>query len=323
MSWTKGTADNPYRVLIADNWGAGAVQILRDRHPNITFVDEVPLKPANPHGHMVSECFCSMIPSSVFVEVVFYPYLELQRDSADGWLDVIQNAREEGRPYDICNCSFGAHHGNNPVWQSFFRQTWADGTKLLEAKEKIGATIVVFASGNHDQSRRGRPHMGNDVNYPQRPLSALSNVFVIGACDFRSVASLFSSDGDEVFAMYWGEKVPALDPGAGRTARVDGTSFASPFAAGDLLMLMHELQRPVTRDDYLTYVLTYGTTAAGWVRGDRHRKAGYGVMLARQAWRMGHRFPDKATLEALDQKPVAYLDFHKPEIQTPWYRRWF
>ena len=323
MSFNKGSERNPYRVLIADNWGADVSPVLKKKHPNIKFSSEVPTQPGHPHGHMVAECFCAMIPDTVYVDLVFYPYIELQRDSADGWMNVLKNAREAGNPFDICNCSFGAHHGNNDVWKSFLKQTWADGQKLLDAREKIGNTRVVFASGNHDQSQRGRPHMGNDVNYPQRPLSALSNVFVIGACDVHSIPSLFSSDGEEVFAMYWGEKVPVLDPATSRVVRVDGTSFASPFAAGDLLMLSHTSGRLASKDDYLEYVLRTGTVAQGWVRGDRHRKAGYGAMLNAQALRMGAHFPDRVTLSAVEEEPVAYLDFQLVEVSKPWYKRLF
>lgn len=305
----RGTKSNPYRVLIADNWGAPAHPVMVSKYPNIRFSVYHSVPAVHPHGHMVADCFCSMIDPDVHVDVDFYPYLALQRASQDGWLNVIAAEAKAGRPYDVCNCSFGAHHNNDPGWQQHFKSLWQDGTRLRRARDLIGNTRVVFAAGNQDQSRRGRPHMGNDVNYPQRPLSALSNVFVIGACAINSVPSLFSSDGDEVFAMYWGEGVGIFDPLRGRVVRVNGTSFASPFAAGDLLMLEHELGRPATEDDYLFHVLNRGTVADGWVRGDRHRKAGFAAMVEAQKLRMAQLFPSADTVTSLTKQPLAYFEF--------------
>lgn len=305
----KGTKSNPYHVLIADNWGAQAHPVMAAKYPNVRFSVYQPAPATHPHGHMVADCFCSMIDPDVYVDLDFYPYLELQRESQDGWLNVIAAEAKAGRPYDVCNCSFGAHHNNDPFWQQYFKSLWQDGTRLARARDLIGDTRVVFAAGNQDRSRRGRPHMDNDVNYPQRPLSALSNVFVIGACAINNVPSLFSSDGYEVFAMYWGEGVGIFDPLRERVVRVNGTSFASPFAAGDLLMLYTELGRKPEKDDYLMHVLRRGRVADGWARGDRHRKAGFGSMLHMQKIRMANLFPAPSEITALESMPAAYFDF--------------
>jgi hypothetical protein len=103
-------------------------------------------------------------------------------------------------------------------------------------------------------------------------------VFVIGACDKNGVPSLFSSDGKEVWAMYLGEGVLLYDPIKRRKTKVNGTSFASPFAAGDVACNMIKGEN-ITEKWYLDYVLSNAWLAEGWVRGQQHRKAGYGCML--------------------------------------------
>lgn len=316
----KGTAENPWRILVSDNWGAGASVKLKGMFPNITFSVHTEAKSSHPHGHMVAECICHMLPKDAHAEIVFYPHILIQRFTPeDAWLDVIAKAREDGKPFDVCNCSFGITHDRGGTHEKELKASWLDGTRLKSAMQKIGDTLVFFAAGNSDHSRRGTPDMYNDVNYPQKPLSALANVYVIGACNYESVPSLFSSDGTEIFSMYWGEDVYLYDPVKSDFSRVDGTSFASPLATGDVVRLMH-LGRSVSKDAMLNYVLDEGTVAKDWVKGARHRKAGYGCMMKvikKQARMLVNRAEGMDSLNM----PLAYHDFTQPKPKKSWFRR--
>ncbi len=274
-----GTKGNPLRILVADNWGTDAHGTLKRKFPNVSFSTYVETSSVHPHGHMVAECICHMLPRDKYVDIVFLPYLDLQNVPEYNWKNVIESERKAGRPFHIANCSFGAHHGNDDVWKSVLGAKWNTPEKLAEAKEKIGDTIVLFASGNQDSSTPNKDHMENDVNYPQKALSQLENLFVIGACDYKSTPSLFSSDGEQVFAMYLGEGVALFDPTVNRIVKVNGTSFASPFAAGNVAEYMLQGEK-ITHGWYLNLVLTKGWIASGWNRGDQHRKAGYGSMIS-------------------------------------------
>lgn len=308
-----GTKENPLRILVADNWGADAHGTLKRKFPNVSFSTYVETSSTHPHGHMVAECICHMLPSDKFVEIVFLPYLELQNAPEYNWKNVIESERKAGRPFHIANCSFGAHHGNDDIWKFLLGAKWNTPEKLAEAKEKIGDTIVLFASGNQDSSTDKKDHMENDVNYPQKALSQLENVFVIGACDYRSIPSLFSSDGEQVFAMYLGENVVLFDPTINRIVSVNGTSFASPFAAGNVAEYILKGEK-ITHEWYLNLVLTKGWTARGWIRGKQHRKAGYGSMISemynKKYFKTYYR-PRNGKLSALSRIETCYHDFKK------------
>jgi hypothetical protein len=273
-----GTINNPIRILVADNWGKGAHSYLSKAFPNVTFTVYKEAPSDHPHGHMVAECICYMLSSDTYAEIVFLPYLSLQGVTRYDWLNVIESEREAGRPFHVANCSFGAHHNNEDWRKRMLGAQWDTPEEIEVARKKIGDTIVLFASGNQDGSRRGRTDWDNDVNYPQKPLAQLKNLYVIGACDYRGIPSLFSSDGEEVFAMYLGEGVVVFDPLTNRLVKVNGTSFASPFAAGNVAELIINGYTQ-TEDWYLDYVLDSAWLAEDFERGKQHRKAGYGCML--------------------------------------------
>jgi hypothetical protein len=273
-----GSKENPIRILVADNWGAEANSFLINSFPNIKFSVYKKARSTHPHGHMVAECICHMIPYDAYAEIVFLPYLSKQNNPSYNWMNVIESERNAGRPFHIANCSFGQWHQNNDIWRTLLDSQWDTPEQLEIANKKIGDTIVLFAAGNQDTSTRKFADADNDINYPQKALDKLKNVFVIGACDKNGVPSLFSSDGKEVWAMYLGEGVLLYDPIKRRKTKVNGTSFASPFAAGDVACNMIKGEN-ITEKWYLDYVLSNAWLAEGWVRGQQHRKAGYGCML--------------------------------------------
>lgn len=275
-----GTKGNPVRVLVADNWGQDAHPHLKSRFPNVTFKTYVETPSPHPHGHMVAECICQMIDPSIHAEITFLNYLDLQDKPEYQWNHVLETAEE---PFHIMNGSFGRHHRNDDILQMFFDSEWAKPEKLQGYKEQIGNTVLVFAAGNEDSSRGSYADADNDVNYPQKYLSELEKVFVIGACDKYGNPSDFSSDGEEVFAMYFGEGVPVFDPTSSRNMYVNGTSFAAPFATGNLINEMVN-GAMINEEWFRDYILKYGWFHPQWIAdglyGQRHRKAGYGCMLS-------------------------------------------
>ena len=300
-----GTKTNPIRILVADNWGKGADPTLKAEFPNIKFETYVETTSTHPHGHMVAECICRMLPEDTYATIVFLPYLTLQDRPEYNWLNVIKSERDSGRPFHVANCSFGAHHEDKDWLRESMGRAWDEPHELKAAADKIGNTIVLFAAGNQDSSKRNKPDMDNDINYPQKPLSVLENLFIIGACDKSGIPSTFSSDGEEVWAMYLGEGVRVFDPTKQKFVSVNGTSFASPHAAGDIAtsMLTGHI---VTKEWYLYYVLHHSWLAKDWARGERHRKAGFGCMLP-VMYRVPF-FSKMYTLSTPRHKP-AYMDF--------------
>lgn len=327
MSKPLGTAENPLRILVADNWGALPHPYMYRKYENCVFKVPTHAVSMHPHGHMVMECIMDMLPRTAHVELTLYPHLTLQRERPDGWLDMLKAANDAGTPFHLCNCSFGSSHGDDDLMRAFLDAHYGIRSKLYKRAEDIlknVPTIVTFASGNSNSATRRKPDPDNDVNYPQKWFAAFDRVFVIGACGPNAVPSLFSSDGEQVFAMYWGEAVPVYDPVVGRNTYVDGTSFASPFACGDIGRLL--LQGiDVTRAAYFQHVYKEGWVKKGWERGKHSLEAGYGCMLPVQKTALPSNkaamLTDPASLIGVD---VTYLDFeqvqkkHKPPL---WKRR--
>lgn len=320
-SQVKTTHENPLRILVADNWGQMPHPYMHRKFPNCTFKVHTVAVSTHPHGHMVAECVLDMLPKSAHVELTFYPHLTLQTRSPNGWLDVIKEAADAGKPFHACNCSFGSSHGDDDLTRAFLDARYNFRSKeYAKAKDALNGipTIVTFASGNSDDLDED-----NDVNYPQRHFSQLDRVFVIGACAADTVPSAFSSDGEEVFAMYWGETVPVYDPVTGRNTYVDGTSFASPFACGDLCRMLLA-DEEVTKTSYLNRILRLGWVKKGWERGRQDRKAGYGCMIPVQKevlpFDKASRLADPAKLLGVE---VTYLDFEptKKKYKPPFWRR--
>lgn len=295
----------PLRILVADTWGTDVHPALQRQFPNIQWTVHTRAASTHPHGHQVAECCAKMLPPEAEVEICFYPYLTLQNRAPVGWADVIHQERERGNPFDVCVGSFGFHHGDDASTIEQQEREWEDGSLLGVYKRKLGNTPVVFASGNHDSTDVFRPDLGNDVCYPQKPLSTLDNVFVIGACNIRGNPMAWSADGLEVTASYLGHQVRVLDPMTGRYVRVDGTSFAAPFGAGDIASLIHE-GHEITREYYEAYVLANGLIPRGWERGRRHPKDGLGVMLPSMRKRLGYPLN---TLSASAREDKEYFDF--------------
>jgi len=309
MKTPLGSKENPLRILIADNWGQDASSFLKRAFPRVAFSVHTKAKSDHPHGHMVAECVCHMLPSDTYAEIVFHPYITLQSQTAANWMNVIADARKAGNPFHLANCSFGSHHRDIDTLRKLLGMKWNSPTKLAEANEKIGDTIVVFASGNEDSSSRFYTDLDNDVNYPQRALSQLANVYVIGACNQIGIPSTFSSDGPEVFAMYLGEDVLVYDPIVKKVVGVDGTSFAAPHACGDIASLL--LSQPSISKEWLkAYVLEHAWLAEGWIRGNQHRKAGYGCMLSTMYRREYFRNTYVENLGMMKAK-TAYHDFNE------------
>lgn len=275
------------RILVADTWGTDVHPTLKRQYPHIRWTIHTQANSTHPHGHQVAECCAKMLPPDEEVEICFYPYLSLQHKHPHGWAQVVRDARHTGNPFDLVICSFGAHHGDRDYNRNAMAREWEDGSRLDMYRNLLGSTPVVFASGNDDQTSMFQTHLANDVCYPQRPLSYLDNVFVVGACDRNGTPTEWSADGLEVTCAYLGHRVRVLDPATGRYLRVDGTSFAAPFCAGDIACLILE-GHEITREYFEAYVIAHGLTPPTWTRGRRHPKDGLGVMLPSMRKRLGY-----------------------------------
>ena len=298
----------PLRILVADTWGTAVHPSLARQFPNVTWSIHTRTNSAHPHGHQVAECLAKMLPPDREVEICFYPYLSLQDRRPHGWAEVVAEARDQGRPFSLVNCSFGAHHEDSAHIKRALTREWMDGSLLKYYMSLLQDTPVVFASGNHDSTSSRTQDLDNDVCYPQRPLSVLDNVFVVGACDRRGVPTDWSADGLEVTCSYLGHQVKVLDPVTGRYTRVDGTSFASPFCAGDMAACLLEGHK-ITREYFEAYVQAHGLIPRGWERGRRHPKDGLGVMLPSMRRRLGYPVE---TLVKQDQ-PAEFFDLY-PQV---------
>jgi hypothetical protein len=136
-----------------------------------------------------------------------------------------------------------------------------------------GDCLHIFAAGNSDTSRRGRPDMDPDPNLPQAELSDRDGFLVVGACDHNGVPTLFSSDSGGAHCMAPGLHLPLWHPFGGAVAIVSGTSFSAPLTLG--LMAREGLRN---KEEALEYVEREGRVARGWTGLGLHRKAGRGSL---------------------------------------------
>lgn len=258
-------------ILIADTSGVDNVPFLQKKFPNARFFQTGPRVMKHPHGYMVAEVLLNRFGQGP-VDIIFYPYLEVQGQQPTGWLE---RATELGATY-ICN-SWGAT---------------ARGTGVVPAHLDIGDTLALFASGNSDRSTRGNPDLTWDVNEPQRSLAHIDGVMVVGSCNAHGLPSTFSSEG-LVDVAYRGERHWVYDPLTRRMVHVNGTSFACPMAVADAAR-----EGFTTQAELQAYWADNAKRAAGWPVGMLHPKTGVGFMTD--------------TIPVADAiEPLAYHDYEK------------
>lgn len=224
-----------------------------------------------PHGGQCAYCYLSQIGQDAKRDVYFIKILGGDFDFMvdHWWMDAIRDIK----PFAI-NFSVGAHHGNNKAhikW--FFRNYRRFADKFLQCLED--ADTQLFAASGNEDGTVGSKYIDrdNDVSFPQRLMWGSDRVHVIGACDNQGQPSSFSSDGEEVLCMYWGQQVPVMNPFTGKTEIISGTSFATPFALGDADI------RKLNNSSYEQYVKQAAIRARGWSSDFKHVKAGWGGML--------------------------------------------
>ena len=267
------------KILICDTWGEDVASRIKRMFPFAEFaVVGGKNYMRHPHGHMVAERFLSGYAqghAEVFgalnpgkVEIDFFPFLEVQEEDPLSWAKMLA-----AKEYDACICSWGE---NVPdlLNRAFRKADFLQSEEYQELQELIGETPVFFASGNSDDSRRGKPDIGNDLNFLQYCLATeLENVLIIGSCDSEGRPSTFSSDG-WVDVAYRGEQIYVWNPLTNRQQTVQGTSFANPEAAGDVLGRGMRLP-----GEFQAYWRARATTHPGWPNDIMHPKVGHGVML--------------------------------------------
>lgn len=253
------------RVLICDAQGMMPSRHLRNEYPNATFrvLEEAPTR--DPHGEMVAECFLRGHGTREEVEIVFYPYIQLQQKNPYGWADAIQEVNP-----DICNCSFGVWDNDDGMAESMLKIYWEESSRAKAIPEKIGDTNVFFASGNFNR----KWDKDDDIGYPGKALRNLPNVYLIASANRDGFPSHDSSDGLGIFCMAWGRDVRLWHPGRFDFVTVSGTSFAAPFVAG--IMARDFGAQRFTREQAMAWLLERVTVAEGWTKGEPHPVAGYG-----------------------------------------------
>jgi len=325
-----------YGIPVNDNWGATAPYLAwRYSHVGFAVLKEAPSR--HPHGHMVAECLARVIPDipGFRATIYFYPYLTLQRQEPDGWMDQAAMLKSRGMRVPLENNSFGAELPKGPV-RDLYTDKWTEPAQVDASRAKLNDRLIIFASGNSDKSRGGVPDWQADVNQPQDALARLPNTVVVGASTRDGCPSTFSSDGWAVTCSAWGERVPVFNPLTGRMEAVDGTSFASPYVAGIFTavtmaldywertgMALH-LPEPFIRRLWTKrakgdwswvrdYLLERGTVFEGWAKGQRHPKFGY-VNLNKDlaSWLEFNRTHSWSRNDVADL-PLTYLDFDAQE----------
>ena len=231
---------------------------------------------SHPHGLQCAYCILSQLsPTQRKLQPIYF--MKILDDDYDfvtdtWWMNDIARLKPA-----FINFSVGAHHKNQSYLDRLLKRRYTQETnfvekflKLLEATD----SQLFAAAGNDDSSTRRYVDRDNDVAYPQKLMAHSKRVHIIGACDIIGRPSTFSSDGLEVEAMYWGQKVPVINPFTGVTEYISGTSFATPFALGDAVR--RNLYAPGSVNNY---IYEKAIRTGNWPKDQRHPKAGYGGMM--------------------------------------------
>lgn len=215
-------------LVIIDSQGPdGITESYRAALPNCTIEGHEPEgvagQPCHPHG-----LFCGHLAGLVqswdtrliFLRIFGGPDAASIPGATDWALDMLEKL--ELPPLTVISRSWGmaprgfAAKAMGPIW---YAEWVARYTDMLRRNHWVD----FGASGNSDENDK-QP----DVSFPQALMPELCNI--IGASDRTGRPSVFSSDGDGVQCLMWGERI--LLRGAHEWSAGSGTSFACPKAAG-------------------------------------------------------------------------------------------
>lgn len=116
---------------------------------------------------------------------------------------------------------------------------------------------VVASAGNQGKK--------DEITYPGRWGWWLSNVIGVGSVDTDDKLSSFSSFGADVFTWAPGNDVSSYYPG-NRTAKVRGTSFATPIVAGAMALAYSETSDNQARSNLKQYYADSLEASSLWYR---------------------------------------------------------
>ncbi len=116
---------------------------------------------------------------------------------------------------------------------------------------------VVASAGNQGKK--------DEITYPGRWGWWLNNVIGVGSLDSDDRLSSFSSFGADVFTWAPGNDVTSFYP-ASRSAKVRGTSFATPIVAGALALAYSETTDPWVRNNLKGYFKDHLENESLWYR---------------------------------------------------------
>ncbi|MDF3129249.1 S8/S53 family peptidase [Kiritimatiellaeota bacterium B1221] len=252
-------------VLICDNQGMMPSRHLRNEYPNASFEVLQEAKTLDPHGEMVAEAFLKGHGKQDEVRIIFYPYIQLQKQNPYDWADAI-----EAVDPDLCNCSFGTWDKDDEFNASMQEMMWTQSSKAKQIPRQLGSSNVFFASGNFNS----KWDIDDDIAWPQKALQHLPNIYLIGSANRNGFPAASSSDGSRIFCMGWGRDIRLWHPGYHSFVIVSGTSFASPFVCG--IMARDFSGYRFSQQEAHTWLVDRVTVAEGWRKGDRHPVAGFG-----------------------------------------------
>lgn len=211
------------------------------------------------------------------------------------------------------NCSWGASDYDVPEMEdpAKYEGPYREVAEWIQETIDAGA-VGNFASGNSDSNIIPGGDLDDDVAYPQRLFTRGGKTLIWGSVTIDGYASQWSSDGSMVFACFWADHTPILDPG-GNLVVTSGTSFASPKGCGLCESLMASGAHPdyaalekaaVEQAVHLTYKDGQPVDYVNPETGEKyHNKFGFGTLES--CWQAATR-----ESRSRPSKPVALPRIH-------------
>lgn len=220
-------------LFIPDSYGSTDLGYLRDlAGPDCKVQFVGPRKEdGETHGDMCAQC---VIRSAKSHDGLTHLYLADRRTT--DWAGLFKELRQD-HPDLNGSYSFGRLPQNElDMFGQIFEQEARRSDLATDQSDLFGSGLHFFAAGNFGDGDRD-----SDLCWPQAYWAdQFTNVFLIAACDKKGRPASFTSQaGDapsegKISIAYPGVMVPVRHPATGRIEYVNGTSFAAPFAAGDI-----------------------------------------------------------------------------------------
>ena len=194
------------------------------------------------HGTMVAGIIAKVAPDAQIL-----PLKVLSADGTGDMIDVIKAI------------SYAVRHGASVINLSFGTNTASSALQDAVNAAYAAGVVVVSSAGNDSTSA---PH------YP----AAYSSVLGVGSVESNNVLSSYSNYGTNVQVLAPGSGIRSTYPGGGY-ANWSGTSFSSPFAAGEAAEIL--AVHPYYSASRVIYTITSSANSV-----DRYNRGLYGMLGA-------------------------------------------